>query len=257
MRGVTTAAKGLKNLIYENVYANKIEIKLDKAMFSFSFDDAPLSALVNGSRILSEAGVQGTFYVSLGLEGSLTDRSGRRYLDAVDISSAYSAGHDIGCHTYSHLDLRKTRLQDYVSDCEENTRQLASILGVKSVDHFAYPFGRVRLLAKKSLRHRYKTLRTIEHGINVGATDMSHLRTVSLCSNSFDRTAVSEVIQKNAEERGWVIFCSHDIEETPSEWGSSLDDLEWVVSQCMKEDAEILTVRDAYLRISENVVGHT
>jgi peptidoglycan/xylan/chitin deacetylase (PgdA/CDA1 family) len=45
-------------------------------MISFTFDDFPRSALHVAGRILEDHGIAGTYYVSLGLMGTLTPDRG-------------------------------------------------------------------------------------------------------------------------------------------------------------------------------------
>lgn len=244
--------KKIKLLFVENIYTHKIDIKLDKAIFSFTFDDVPISAATNGREILEKSGATGTYYVSLNIESSEdnTDASIRRFIKEDDIKTLFDNGHNIGCHTFNHLNLRQTSAAEAYKDCKINTDLLKKITNVASIDHFAYPFGMVSLSSKKALRNKYKTLRTTDGGLNVGKTDMTHLRSVSLCSISFDKNTVLKAIDEAANKNAWVIFFSHDINDNPSEWGTSVEDFKWVVEQCGKSSGEILNIDEAYKKIT-------
>jgi peptidoglycan/xylan/chitin deacetylase (PgdA/CDA1 family) len=246
-------AKNTQLALFEHIYTDKININIDKAIFSFTFDDVPLSAARNGAKILEDAGAVGTYYVALGIGRS--ERTKERFIDEEDIKSLHDRGHDIGCHTYSHLSLRKNSPTAIEQDCLLNTNKLKSILGKESIDHFAYPYGAVSLSGKKLLGRRYKTLRTTDYGINNCRTDLTHLRTVSLCSINFDRNLMLETIQKAVKTNGWIIFFTHDILEKPSQWGTSINDFKWVVNECFKTSGNILDISKAYSYINKHSTG--
>ncbi len=243
--------KALKFFVFENVYTSPINIDINRPIFTFTFDDAPVSALTVGADILDSYNVKATYYIALGMNSGKNNHGDyKKYIDSVDIKFLHDRGHDIGCHTYSHLNLRETEIGRILSDCKKNTDELQQILGTKSIDHFAYPFGMVSLSGKKVLGKKYKTLRTTDHGVNYGLTDLTHLRAVSLCSNTFDRHTIKKVIEEGVKNNAWVIFFTHDIKENPSRWGTNTGDFEWVVKQCLKQNADVLNTRQAFNKIA-------
>ena len=243
--------KALKLLVFENIYTRKINIRNNKAIFSFTFDDVPISAAKNGAKILEEFNITGTYYVALGMEeidGS-TDDNTRRFLNKNDIINLHNAGHDIGCHTYSHLNQRQHTSKTVLTNCNKNTNLLQNILNTSSIDNFSYPFGMVSPLGKKILGRKYKTLRTSDHGINSGVTDMTHLRAIMLYSNTFNRDTLTKEINLAIKEKAWLIFYTHDVCEQPSEWGVNTDDFKWLVEQCVISECDILNISNAYNKI--------
>jgi len=254
MGAIKALFRAFKLFVFENIYTNKIDIKNDKAIFSFTFDDVPISAATNGASILEEINATGTYYVALGMEDAdgSKDSNNRRFINDSEIHLLYKKGHDIGCHTYNHLNLKKSKTKNVVSDCDNNTRGLQHILGTTSIDHFAYPFGKVSPGAKRELGRKYKTLRTTAHGINAGKTDLTHLRSVSLCSITFYKDSIQAAIHEAVNNKAWLIFYTHDICENPSDWGTNTEDFKWVVGQCAKSDGEILNVSQAFDKIAGN-----
>lgn len=252
MVSLDSIIKSIKLCVLENIYTRKVNINLDKAIISFTFDDVPLSAATNGSKILAKHDATATYYVALGMEGgeNNSDTKARRFINDDDIKQLHNAGHDIGCHTYSHMNQRQHASLKIAKDCEKNTNKLKKMLNTGSVDHFAYPFGMVSPAGKKALGYKYKTLRTTDHGLNVGFTDMTHLRAIKLYSKSFDRDALTKTINLAIKEKAWLIFYTHDVCEQPSEWGITIDDFKWVVESCVKSESEILNINNAYFKIS-------
>lgn len=251
--------KIFKLIFFENIYTKKIIVNNENAIFSFSFDDVPISAAINGAKILEEVNATGTYYVALGMEkaNKQMDCNNRCFINDSEIQSLYKSGHDIGCHTYSHLNLRKNRIKNIVLDCDNNTRGLQNILNTTAIEHFAYPFGMVSPGSKKELGLKYKTLRTTDHGINSGKTDMTHLRAIKLYSNSFDKNVIQATIHEAVKKNAWVIFYSHDICEDPSEWGMKTEEFKWVVKQCAESVGEILNVSQAYNKIVGGKFSHS
>lgn len=244
MNTIRAMLKQAKLMVFENIYSKKININIDKAIFSFTFDDVPISAATHGAKILEAANATGTYYVALGMVKNASDK--KKYIDENDIKALHQNGHNIACHTYSHLNLRQNSTADILQDCEMNTKMLTAIIQNEAIEHFAYPFGAVSLHGKKALGSKYKTLRTTDHGINVGSTDLTHLRTVSLCARDFSRETIRQAIEEAVNLKAWIIFFTHDIRENPSDWGSTIDDFAWVVDQCAKSSGDILNVSSAY-----------
>ncbi len=242
--------KLIKLLLLENIYTRKIDIKNAKAVFSFTFDDVPISAAVAGAKILENAGATGTYYVALGMEGADKKKSNDRlYLNEAEIKSLHQKGHDIACHTYSHLNIRASNIIDVVSDCNKNTDELMRIVQVSSISHFAYPFGMVSPRGKKELGGKYKTLRTVDEGLNGLKTDLTHLRAINLYSDLFDKEKIKKNINDAVKKGAWLIFYTHDICENHSQWGTTPEDLQWVVDQCIKSQGEILNMNQAYQKL--------
>jgi peptidoglycan/xylan/chitin deacetylase (PgdA/CDA1 family) len=235
----------IKLALIENIFARKTDIRCDPALVSFTFDDAPISAAENGARILEHHGVRGTFYVTLGLEApSMTDR---KFIHGDEISRLHETGHEIGCHTHKHIDIGKTDTQETLRDCRDNIAAIKSILGDKiSVDNFAYPFGSVKLQAKKKLSGIYQTLRSTEFGINSRGTDLSFLRSVCLYSTSFRREHIEDTLARAIDNKAWLIFHTHDVSENPSKWGIGVNEFDWLVQLCLSKGCRIVPIGSAY-----------
>ena len=237
--------KPLKLAVIGNINSKKIDVHLEKAIVSFTFDDVPIPAVTNGARILEHHDARGTYYVTLGLEHP--NQKDRKFLNREEIQQLYYCGHDIGCHTYSHLDISATKLRQVEKDCDQNIGAIKSILGSNvPVEHFAYPFGKLSLKSKKALASRYLSMRSTEYGINSNGTDLRFLRSVCLYSKSFDRNAIEAILQNAIDKKSWLIFHTHEVMDNPSAWGIGINDFEWLVNLCSVSDCQIKTIKDAY-----------
>jgi hypothetical protein len=94
MRCYHTAAVARK--IASRIYARPARFSWSAGVVSFK------SSIAVGGRILEGYGVRSTYYVSMNLAG--TERIVGRMFDHEDVCAAHAAGHEIACHTYTHLD---------------------------------------------------------------------------------------------------------------------------------------------------------
>src|SRR5580704_13419128 len=70
-------------------------------LVSFTFDDVPASAYTSGAAILEQHGMRGTFYIAAGTLGDMD--SDWRVIDREQVRALHARGHEIGCHTFSHI----------------------------------------------------------------------------------------------------------------------------------------------------------
>jgi peptidoglycan/xylan/chitin deacetylase (PgdA/CDA1 family) len=103
-------------------------------LVSFTFDDVPDSAFTNGAAILEQHGVRGTFYVAAGILGQM-DKDWR-VIDREQVGALYHRGHEIGCHTFSHVgvDTLDARMLD--EECRHNREVLREICPVSTSPTF-------------------------------------------------------------------------------------------------------------------------
>jgi peptidoglycan/xylan/chitin deacetylase (PgdA/CDA1 family) len=205
-----------------------------KRVVSFSFDDFPSSAIANGARLLDERGRLGTFYAALGLaeKNDIPSRS--------EMISVGQRGHEIGCHTFGHLDCVDTPPSQIRLDCLEN-RRLALELGGVSLRSFSYPFGELNPGSKRVVGEMYDSARTVEEGINSGIIDLAALHGVSL----FERGGIEAKkawVKRLETSSGWLIFYTHDVCDPALEWGCSIDMFSTVLDMCLEAGIEVMTV---------------
>src|SRR5690606_35034560 len=96
--------------------------------------------------ILERHGVRGTYFISAGLMGNESHLG--HYAGAEPLRKLAQAGHEIACHTYSHLDCGRANGQTIHADIERNQAALKD-LGLPASTTFAYPYGDVSPQAKK------------------------------------------------------------------------------------------------------------
>lgn len=250
---------GIKNILQESktrylqAFENKtVSIDTDRPIISITFDDVPCSAMTHGVPILDKYDIKATFYVAMGLA--------RQYVRSMDVQESFIrpedihklslCGHDIACHTYSHYELGKGTAQGMALDAKKNVQQLCELLGVRSIEHFSYPFGQVTFNVKRLLGESYKSMRSSRTGINKVSVDMYLLRAISVYSHTFDKKRLMQAIDKVVVSGGWLIFYTHGVTENPDAYSCTPEQFDWLIEQCALSRAEVLTVSEAYAAIA-------
>lgn len=189
-----------------------LQMKNDVPLVSFSFDDAPTSAFERGADVLEAFDVRATFYVSLGLAGGVSEIGpiGTR----AHLKRALERGHELGCHTFDHLDAWHCTTSAYVASIERNRSALHEFLPGATFRSFAYPRSGARAMVKKAIGARFECGRGAGQNLNFGEVDLNQLRCVFLDRHTgIDLRAVRDLIARNAAQRGWLIFAAHDVSQ--------------------------------------------
>ena len=213
---------------------------VDRPMVSFTFDDAPRSAVQQGAAVLECEGARGTFYVCAGLDGR-TGPMGE-YADIAAYRALAERGHEVACHTWSHLDCGKARRAEIAADADRN-RQALSELGLKP-SSFAYPYGDVSPQAKAALQGRFASLRALHPDLVRRGSDLNPLPAVGIEGPAGEARAVAW-IDRALRERAWLILYTHDVEANPSAWGCTPDALLRLVRRAKAGGAVVAPVGPA------------
>ena len=91
-------------------------------LISFTFDDFPKSAAMVGAEILRKYNVQGTYYLSLGIIGQ--ESPGGEICDVDTIKNLIEEKHEIGSHTYDHLNAYEYPVDTYEKSILTNEQML-------------------------------------------------------------------------------------------------------------------------------------
>ncbi len=207
---------------------------------SFTFDDFPKSALSAGGAVLEHQGARGTYYTAFGLAGTKGEPGAMFDMD--DVRAACARGHEIGCHTYTHIDCAAAKAMQLRSEIAANAAAAAQI-GAHPLANFSYPFGRVSQPANRAVRPHFSSCRGIQPGINDGVPDYSELCANKIYHRLFDEGQMRALIDRNRAVGGWLIFYTHDVGEIPSAYGCTERELNVVVRYATSRSA-VLPVRD-------------
>jgi hypothetical protein len=91
---------------------------------------------------------------------------------------------------------------------------------------------------------RFASCRGIQPGINAVGTDLNHLQANAVYStDGLDHNLA--LIEANTRLRGWLIFYTHDVQRTPSRFGTTPEDLERLTRAVRGAGLRVLTVDNA------------
>jgi peptidoglycan/xylan/chitin deacetylase (PgdA/CDA1 family) len=217
----------------------------ERPMISFAFDDVPASAAETGAEILERRGIKGAYYVAAALAG--TNAATGRMACAEAIKRLAAAGHEIGCHTYSHLDCGQADARDAIEDVALNAETL-SAWGLPRPTTFAYPFGDVAPATKRALAGRFELMRALHHGVIGAGADLNQAPAVGF--EGLDGEALAERwLERASARRAWLILCTHDVSQAPSPWGCTPDALSRLVDRALEAGFEAVTVAEGAARL--------
>ena len=240
---LSRAAKAAQVRLARNVKLNALDTRLAEPVVSFTFDDFPRSALTEGGRVLRERGWAGAYFAAGGFCGRRVD--GVDYFDRDDLVQAAEEGHEIGCHTFSHLRLPETRPEEIEADLRRNADFVAEALPHHRLSSFAYPYGDVDLGRKALIARRFPICRGIWPGINAGRMDFAQLKAVPLERRSLDGLDVEAWLDRAQATHGWLIFFTHDVSDDPTPYGCSRKTLEAVADAVARRGMRVLPVKNA------------
>lgn len=223
-----------------------VQRRIDRPMLSFSFDDPTATAIGTGAPLLEDRGLRGTFFVATGLLGGEGPMG--PYATRDEIAAVAARGHEVACHTHSHLDCGQAAAAEIAADVERNAATLQD-WGLPRPRTFAYPYGDVSAAAKRALGHRFGLLRALHKGIVVTGTDLNQAPGVGIEGPKGERVAHAW-LERAAANRGWLILYTHDVVDPPSPWGCTAAALARLIDAGLKHRFEIVTVAEGLNRIS-------
>ena len=216
-------------------------------LVSFTFDDVPDTAYTNGAAVLEQCGVRGTFYIAAGTCGVLGPEW--RVIERDQVRALHQRGHEIGCHTFSHVGVDRLDARALEQECSRNRELLEELCPGIAVTNFCYPFGRPAFARKLQLAKSFASCRGVYEGINAGTIDLALLRVVELYDRTLTADKLRRVLDETCERKGWLIFYSHDVADPPSWIGCSPELLRTVIKAAQAAQLRCLPVRDALTAI--------
>jgi peptidoglycan/xylan/chitin deacetylase (PgdA/CDA1 family) len=233
----------LRRLLAENFARRSYVLRGVCPYISFTFDDFPHSAFVEGGRILRKYGAFGTYYVAMRLIGQLTEVG--LIASREDLRALVEEGHEVGCHTFGHLDGTVASPEAFADSIEANRVAFRQVAPNSRLTSFAYPFNGPRLAVKRVVREHFVCCRGGGQTFNQGVIDLALLKAYFIdWRNATDGDAIATLIVRNRAARGWLIFATHDITKEPSNFGCQPEFFEAVVRLAVESGAKVLPVRE-------------
>ena len=229
------------------VYRRPVRMRNRQPIVTFSFDDFPATALEVGGAILRAHGAVATYYAALGLVDR--DEPVGRICSLTGLRQAADLGHELGCHTFDHVDAWAARPGDFERSILENRRALGRVAPGLRFETLSYPLSCPRPATKRRAGRHFAGCRGGGQRINTGTIDLNHLYAFFLEQARDRPAAIRDAIARNRRHRGWLIFVTHDIAPQPSRFGCTPDLFAQVVRWTLESGARILPVAAALAEV--------
>jgi hypothetical protein len=248
---IRRAANRLRRFAIEHFARREARLPGDVPYISFTFDDFPRTALNEGGPILMDGGVRGTYFVSFQLLDTETVSGRVASLD--DLKSLINDGHELGCHTFNHVDGSIVSADEFERSIEANRSALARSGLPTQFETFAYPLNGPTVFTKRVAGARFSGCRGGGQTFNHDVVDLSLLKAYFLDSKSRGRmTEVEGLIRRNAAAKGWLIFATHDVCPSPSDWGCEPRVFEGIVKCALDSGARVLPMTHVCRELSNS-----
>lgn len=218
-----------------------LDVNLERPLVTFTFDDCPLSAIEEGAKRLEQKGWRSTIYVASGMF-AVTNHHGKM-ASASDIQAAHQNGHEIGGHSFSHIDMSNVPVETILDEIDKNQAELVSH-SIPRPRSFAFPFGETTPSLKEILGTKFEALRGIHPGMNVGRVDLNQVKSDPLFSSRNIDELITKIHSLKANP-SWMTFFTHDVRERPSLWGCTPEDFTRVIDAVESVEAIVLPLIDA------------
>lgn len=234
-------ARRLSSLMARKLPVRPARLTRARAVASITFDDFPKSAWTAGGPVLARHDVRGTYYTAGGFCGRTMDAI--TYYDAADLSALLAAGHEIGCHGYSHQPTPDLASAALAEDARRNADFLRPFVG--QAVSYAFPFGAVSPRTKRFYAPRFASLRGVHPGVNQGRADLAQLSTISLEERCFSEQVVDAAIAAVKDKGGWLVFHTHDVSDAPTPYGITPQKLDWAIGRVKAAGIGFAPMREA------------
>ncbi|HXH05236.1 MAG TPA: polysaccharide deacetylase family protein [Vicinamibacterales bacterium] len=180
-----------------------------RRLVAVTFDDGYLDNATVAAPILQELGIPAAFFVATDMIGGRRPfphdvRSGRGlqpHMSWDDLRRLQDAGHTVGSHTCSHVDLGTVSPADAERELAESSERIARELGERP-RLFAYPYGRRRNMPEAVVRlaaRYYDICCSAYGGHNIPPGDPRNVRRIVI-SSGVTREAFRAILE------GWPIL---------------------------------------------------
>jgi peptidoglycan/xylan/chitin deacetylase (PgdA/CDA1 family) len=233
----------ITRLIARRLPVKTAPLRSVRPVASVTFDDFPKSAWTVGGPVMARHHARGTYYTAGAFAGRTAD--GIAYYDTEDLGALRAAGHEIGCHGFGHVPVSSLSNAALKEDAERNAQFLTPFNGGEAPASFAFPFGETNLRTKRFYARRFATVRGVHPGVNAGTLDLAQLRTIGIETYTWNEDTIAREIAYAKSVRGWIVFHTHDVSDSPSPYGCTPAMLESVLKALAGAGIEVLPMREA------------
>jgi peptidoglycan/xylan/chitin deacetylase (PgdA/CDA1 family) len=233
----------IDNRLSRHLSKSPFSLRNAQPLVSFTFDDFPDSAAAVGVPVLDQYNARATFYVTGDLVGKWSGHW--QGVSAEEIVALHRRGHEIACHTFSHVSTPDLGAAELAAEIDDNRRYLLSLDPTIRIENFAYPYGLGSVRRKAQLAKTFRSSRGIIPGVNSGVVDLQYLRSTPLIDRNIDCDGIDRVFDELIASNGWLIFYGHDVAAEPSPYGCTPALLRHALDAAAKRNVQIVTVAEA------------
>ena len=223
-------------------------------LLSVTLDDARLSQLTNGLRIMNDLNLVGTLYVATeGVEQATTQATEPRFMTWAGVNAFVQSGWEIGAHTHTHPHLNEltpAQVEDELSHSRDLIIQHTRVMPVS----FASPFGDYNDVVVASVMQYYQS-HALAWGGNEGRNTPDNFSAAALgrfdvsWDVSLTAARVCDMMQQAAEQQQWLVLAFHDIVDGEAgQYQTSVDsfaDMMYCAERLQREGAlRVVTVKE-------------
>lgn len=233
----------LRRVASDVCHRRSVRLQTRRPLISFTFDDFPQSALLEGGAILEAHGVRGTFFAALGLINTIGPTG--RIVSALDVADVLARGHELGCHTFDHCHSWNTPTREFRSSVVRNSAALAQMTHGAVFKTFSYPISGPRPATKRVTGGAFRCCRGGGQAANIRVVDLNLVKAFFIEQSRHDFVAIEKLIASTVEENGWLVFATHDIASDPTRFGCTPAEFQNIVRCAVASGAAVLPVADA------------
>ncbi len=208
---------------------------LGKGVVSITFDDGLSSTYANGMSILDKNGYKATWYLNASTIGTAS------YMNKAQAKRLITAGHEVGSHSYNHVDLATLTSAQQQYQVATNKTSLEAILGVPVV-HFATPFGSYNSSALTTIMQYNQTHRDTSGKINYPYAFDASLVHGKVITKSLTLADIDALITTAEQQKAWLVLVYHGIANGGDEYTISKTKYEQQISLIKKHDVVVQTI---------------
>ena len=170
-----------------------------------------------------------------------------RYATREELTDAAAAGHELGCHTYSHIDCGQADAAHIVAELQKSRAALMD-WGAPAPASFAYPYGDVSHAAKRVAAERFTISRALHPGLVETGSDLNQTAAIGI-EGPAGALIGRRWLQYAVARKAWLIFYTHDVRDDPSPCGCTPAAFRELVDRARSLDCDIVTVAEGARRV--------
>lgn len=219
----------------------------EEPLISVTFDDGWEVTYDGAMPLLQKYGIHSTQYILSGVEEN------PEYLSWSQVNKIKEAGHEIGCHTDTHPDLKLLDDGDIMAQLTACNNKVYKETGV-SVKNFASPYGSADERTLTEIRKMYKSQRNTNGDSSNGVTEVDvnlrkNFNRYNIIGMTVKRDTSPQEIQALVDfaikNNGWLVLTYHQADDGGSKYGIDTKNLEAQLQVLNRSSARIVTVDQA------------